>query len=190
MVAVFLRGELASERFGNAVGAALERTGADRSLVQSPDLADDAANALRRRVLREARGYGRGDGLFGGYPDDIEWRRTALRPEEVGAIRYIDYSYWVELSGGTRMPRDAARRIRDGVDVFGVPSSGFLEAAAELAPEMMPELIVVSAGDSAPLVVLEGHVRLTCLALRPELLPPELEVLLGTSARIAAWWLY
>jgi hypothetical protein len=69
--------------------------------------------------------------------DDVRWERAALTPNEVLALRYIDYSFWNELAD--------------------------------------------------KLVVLEGHVRLTALALRPDLLPPELEVLLGRSLRIAEW---
>jgi hypothetical protein len=50
----------------------------------------------------------------------------------------------------------------------------------------MSELIVVG-GEDDELVVLEGHGRLTLLALRPEVLPAELEVLLGRSPRIGGW---
>jgi hypothetical protein len=75
--------------------------------------------------------------------------------------------------------------------VFGVPSSGFLDAADSLASAaVVPELIVVTAGVTHPLVVLEGHVRLTAYALRPELVPPELEVLLGTAPDLTRWALY
>jgi hypothetical protein len=191
MVATFLRAELHSPRFGPTVALALERAGCQRRLVERPDLSDPAENAVRRGLLEETRGYGTGTGLFWGFPDDIVWRRVALRADEVGAIRYIDYDYWVELSGGTRSPADAARRIREGVEVFGVPSAGFHDAVDELAAAVaIPELIVVSPGDEAPLVVLEGHVRLTAYALRPELLPHELEVLLGTSPSLTRWALY
>jgi hypothetical protein len=39
----------------------------------------------------------------------------------------------------------------------------------------------------APIVLVEGHVRLTAYALYPEHLPDELELLVGVSARIAEW---
>jgi hypothetical protein len=102
-------------------------------------------------------------------------------------LRYIQYSFWNEPSGGSRRPLDAAARIRDGIVVFGrLPTDGFLTAAESLTVAAMPELIVVG-GPGPRLVVLEGHVRLTALALRPELLPSELEVLLGRSSRISGW---
>jgi hypothetical protein len=116
----------------------------------------------------------------------VRWERAALTPDEVLAVRYIQYDYWVELSGGTRLPLDAAARIRAGVDVFRVSSAAFVVIADALDERLFPELIVLG-GEGDRLVVLEGHVRLTALALRLELLPQELEVLLGTSPRISEW---
>jgi hypothetical protein len=111
----------------------------------------------------------------------VLWSWAALDPDEVLAIRYIDYDYWVELSRGSRSPSDAAERIRAGVDVFRVPSAEFLVDVGADAPP----LIVV--GDDERLVVLEGHTRLTRYALQPDALPPALTVLLGRSPRIAEW---
>jgi hypothetical protein len=51
------------------------------------------------------------------------------------------------------------------------------------------ELIAVRAPGSY-LVLLEGHVRLTAYALFPRYLPPELEIYLGESARMADWSQY
>lgn len=181
MVAVFLRGELGSERFGPGI-----RTAIDERLLLEPDLEDEGENALRRAALTTLRGYDSRVGLFHGFPDDTRWERAALTPEEVLAIRYIEYDYWVELSGGSRLPLDAAARIRAGITIFRVPNDGFLELADALERMTMPELIVVG-GPGDELVVLEGHARLTAYALRPELLPPELEVLLGRSPRIGEW---
>jgi hypothetical protein len=50
-----------------------------------------------------------------------------------------------------------------------------------------PPLILVTAGPPGGLVVLEGHVRLTAYMLRPDRLPPELEVLVGSSPDMAGW---
>jgi hypothetical protein len=181
MVAVFLRGELDSERFGPRLRATI-----DEHLLLEPDLEDEGENALRRAALTTLRGYETREGLFHGFPDGIRWERVALTPEEVLGIRYIEYDYWLELSGGSRRPADAAARIRAGITVFRVPNDGFLELADALERVALPELIVVG-GPGDELVVLEGHVRLTAYALRPEALPAELEVVLGRSPRIAEW---
>lgn len=189
MVAVFLCGELLSNRFGETVRGALALAGVGEEVVLSPNLDDEGENALRRAALGTARGFGRREGLFGGFPDDVRWERAALTPDEVLAIRYIDYDYWVELSGGSRLPTDAARRIRAGVTVFGVPNEGFFAMADSFESSPPPHLIAVG-GIGPGLVLLEGHVRLTAFALRPELLPEELELLVGHSPRIGEWALW
>jgi hypothetical protein len=191
MVALFLGGELRSDRFGPGIRQAAASVGAELRVLTSPDLTDEAENALRGRVLEETRAYLRREGLFGGFPRDVSWQWVAVTPEELMSVRFIHYSYWNELSGGSRLPPDAARRIREDVEPFGVSNAGFLELADELA-EQPParELILVTAGGTAPIVALEGHGRLTALALRPEVIPSELEVLLGTSPSMPEWGCY
>ena len=39
-------------------------------------------------------------------------------------------------------------------------------------------------------MTLEGHARLTAYMLCPDALPPELEVLVGSSPKMAGWGLY
>lgn len=81
----------------------------------------------------------------------------ALTPVEIEAVRYINWSYWLEISGGTRRPADAADRIRAGVEAYGVANDGFYELAAELRQgRVWSELIVVSAREQCGDVVLEG----------------------------------
>src|SRR5262245_20918321 len=128
MIATFLQTECDSDRCGQAVAEALRRHAADAGLVTSPVLADAEENALRRAILDETRGYGRREGLFAGFPADVRWQRVRLTRDDLAAVRYIDYDYWVELSGGSRRPADAAERIRSGVRVFRVANDGFLDA--------------------------------------------------------------
>lgn len=189
MVAVFLRGELGSERFGPSVREALTRAGAPAQVVTCPNLADARENALRRRLLTETRANDTRDGVFGGFPDDVRWERVVLARSELVDVRYIDWDYWLELSGGSRSPVDAARRIREGVAPSGLSTDGFL-VAAEHARDEWPPLIVCAAGDDEPLVVLEGHVRLTAYVLAGDTAPAEVDALLGTSPRMAEWALY
>jgi hypothetical protein len=51
-------------------------------------------------------------------------------------------------------------------------------------------LILVISDPTNDLVVLEGHARLTAYAMRPDALPSELEVMLGTSSQMARWGVY
>jgi hypothetical protein len=133
MVALFLRTELASARWHDDLRALLARAGLPDRVVTAPDLGDDAENQARLRLLTEYRGYGTRTEIFGDFPDDARWQWMAITPAELARVRYIDYDYWIELSGGTRLAVDAAARIRAGVTPFGVPNEGVLGMAQALA---------------------------------------------------------
>ena len=188
MVALFLRGELASERFGRTIRQALRAEGADPTLLEAPALHDADANGVRHRLLAVTRAYGRDEGLFSGFPADVRWERVLLGEDDLAALRYIDYDYWVELSGGSRRVADGAPNAQAGAAPFGVPSDGFLELASAIAAgARVPEPILVTAGPDDPVVVLEGHVRVTAYALAGIAVG---EALLGTSPAMRRWALY
>ena len=109
--------------------------------------------------------------------------RASLNPEEVLAIRYINWDWWLEASGGARRAGDAALRIRAG-ELEGVTVEEH-EAFADAATQA--ELIAATTPSLEPLVLVEGHARLTAYALFPERLPAELEILLGISEEMAGW---
>jgi hypothetical protein len=125
----------------------------------------------RKRQWRER------EGLFDGLPDDIAWERTVLARDEVLAILYINWDWWLTVSRRTRLATVAAE-VQGGDD-------GDRAIAATAATN--PELIVVTDPAREKLVLLDGHVRLTAYAAFPEYLPEELAVYLGVSPRIAEW---
>jgi hypothetical protein len=162
MIAVFVRGELESERWGDKIRA----------------LGD-----LEPRALLEAhRAYESRQGTFLGFPEDVEWFRATVTRDELLDILYIDWDWWLRLSGGSRRPRDAARRIRAG-EIPGV-------TADEHDPRIGEPLIAVTTPALTPLVLLEGHVRLKAYALFPERVPEEVEILLGVSPHASDWALF
>jgi hypothetical protein len=188
MIALFLRTELASDRWRDALRELLGRGGLPERVITAPDLDDPAENRARRQLLTGHRGYDSRDGYFEGFPDDVRWEWMGITLAELAAVRYIEYDYWAELSGGTRLPVDAAARIRAGVTVFGVSSDRPLSMARAVAEgARFPPLILVTIRSSGDLVLLEGHVRLTAFMLCPGGLPPELEVLVGSSPGMARW---
>jgi hypothetical protein len=188
MIALFLRTELASDRWRDTLRELLDRAGLPERVITDPDLDDHTENRARRQLLTGHRGYDTRTDYFDGFPDDVRWEWMGITPAELAAVRYIEYDYWAELSGGTRLPADAAARIRAGVTVFGVSSDRPLSMAqAVAAGARFPPLILVTTRPSGGLVVLEGHVRLTALMLCPGRLPPEMEVLVGSSPGMAGW---
>jgi hypothetical protein len=162
MIAVFVRGELESERWRDRIRA----------------LGDLDARAL----LEGHRGYERREGLFHAFPRDVEWFRANLTRDELLDIRYIDWDWWLDVSRGTRSAREAARRIRAG-EIPGV-------TVEEHDPRFDHPLIAATTPVLSPLVLVEGHVRLTAYALFPERVPDEVEILLGISEKMARWALF
>jgi hypothetical protein len=104
MVWLFLRGELDSQRYGPRIRCTI-----DEHVLLEPDLENEGENALRRAALTTVRGYESREGLFHGFPHDVRWSWAELDPDEVRAIRYIDYDYWVELSPRLAQPRRRGR---------------------------------------------------------------------------------
>lgn len=187
MVAAFLKMEITSTRFGKDILALLERDGVSRNILETPDIHDDAQNACRAALLGEYRGYRQNRDLFEDFPENVRWYHAALTKAELAKVRYIDYSYWNEISNGTRLPVEAAKTIHVGREIYGVSNEGFLKMAQDFRESaLFPELILVGAS-AADLIVLEGHVRLTVYFLVPECLPDELTVLVGFAPEFASW---
>ncbi|WP_152365726.1 hypothetical protein [Microlunatus speluncae] len=192
MIALFLLTEWESSRFGSALREVIHEMDQPSELVTRPDLASGADNAARRDVLARFRGFGRDEDLFAGFPqsDEVQWEWAELDPGEVLAIRYIRYSYWDEISGGTRLPPAAAQFVRRGDKVFGhMTTAHFLDAADQVKVSWpdWPPIIAVRATPADRPVVLEGHARLTIMAIAAEAIPDVSSVLIGTSPAMPTW---
>jgi hypothetical protein len=185
MIALFLLGELSSERFGEGIRTALAAAGQPETLITAADLADADQNRARRATLAATRGYGENRDVFENFPARVRWIRAMLTPGELAQVRYIEYSYWNELSGGSRLASDAAQQIRRGIKVFGVSNRRFLRAARAVERgELFPPLILAGRRTDR-LMCLEGHLRLTAYALAG--FPREVECLVGTARAMDRW---
>ncbi len=204
MIALFLSSEYPASRTHHYIQQILQREGWDPRIIEQPDLSDEQENAQRRRVLAAYRGYGQSADYFkqlpaevdyldyfAGFPSDVRWEWIMLSRQELEQVKYIEYDYWIELSGGSRLPRDAANTILAGRELFGVSNRTVLQMAdAYRADARFPMLILVGKNREGPLVLLEGHMRLTAMFLARECLPAELEVLVGFSEQMGSWDCY
>ncbi len=190
MIAVFLRCELGSKRFGAGLLHALEQAAIDLSIIKSPDLSDEIENRQRRDLLGETRGFQRDRSLFRMFPEAVRWSRVILKEQELEHVLYTNYDYWVELSGGSRSPADAAKRIRRGVEIFSQPNDVFWSATEALRRGASFDEMIFVTHDGKRLVVLEGHLRLTSYVLAEGGLPAKVNVILGRSAKMSDWPLY
>jgi hypothetical protein len=91
----------------------------------------------------------------------------ALAPTDLERVRFIEYSYWNELSGGSRRPIDVLLTLRAGKLPkwsADLDTSWCFEFASRLAEvESIDGVIVMGTPDLSDLVLLEGHARLTAL---------------------------
>lgn len=189
VVLAFLRGELASDRFGDDIKRGLISAGG-LHLVHNPDLGSAEENQAREQALSVARGW-RDAELFEGFPEKVEWYHGTLQPGDLERVRFIDYSYWAELSGGTRRPADVLPTLQAGTLprwLIKLGTSWCFEFAAELATaEVVDDLIVMAAPGLGELVLLEGHARLTAIFVGGLQQRLTVRTYLGVSAAIEGW---
>ena len=93
-------------------------------------LREQHANQARRALLAATRGYGEDRGIFEHFPATVRWGWAWLTAAELAQVRYIEYSYWNEISGGSRLAADAAKNIRAGVRPYGVSNQRFIRATS------------------------------------------------------------
>ncbi len=191
VVAEFLRAEIDSPRFGPRIRARLEQDGRATSILERPDTTNEDENAYRAALLHGYRGVGGSAPLLEGLPEEMEWHRALLTGADLEHVRYIDYPYWNELSAGTRSPAVAADRIRAGITAMNRPNDAFLAVSSRLcAGEALGSCVLIAPDRASPLVILEGHTRVTGMFLRPECLPGEVGMLVGFAPGVRDWMYY
>ncbi len=184
MISEFLRAEYNSVRFSEQLAASMERLGVVDTLITGANLKDETENVQRKRLLGDFRGYGEDRELFEHFPKVSEWMLCWFSETDLGYIRYIDYSYWNELSAGTGKPLFAAETIKNGTEIFGVSNEGFLRAAEYIkGGGRFPKLFFLTA-DYENYVIVEGHQRVTAYALIPECFR-DVEVIVGKCSKEA-----
>src|SRR3990172_13139188 len=144
MVAVFLKAELKSTRWSKRILETLKKNNLDKEIIEKPDITNEKENGFRAKILGEIRGYKKDSGFFEGFPDKVKWVRAVLTKDELRKARYINYSYWIELSGGSRLLKGAVKKIKKGVEVFGQSNKQFFKLAKLVDKgEKFPEVILV-----------------------------------------------
>ncbi len=191
MIACFLQAEIGSKRFQKYIQDHMLKNKVHPDIISKPDLHNTEENAARYAILSEYRGYGTRTNLFEKFPLDVDWYEIELMREEVLTVKYINYDYWNELSNNTRLPLEAAKTISSGKTIFDQSNDNFLEAAEALQNGAeFPKLIVVTDNIDGYLVAMEGNLRLTAYALKPEKVPAKINAIMGVSPEMHSWGLY
>ena len=168
MISEFLKAEYSSERFSEQIKKVLKGLLLNESIILSADLINTNENTARKKLLGEFRGYGLNRELFENFPNEIQWSLCNFVSDDLNSIRYIDYSYWNELSKGTHSPLIAAQTILNGIEIYDQSNAGFVKAAEFIkSGGKFPRPILLTS-DSKHFVIVEGHLRITAFALVPE----------------------
>ncbi|MAF20798.1 MAG: hypothetical protein CMI55_03905 [Parcubacteria group bacterium] len=180
-----------SFRFKDRLKELFRQKGLDMKIVTNPDLKSDGENTLRRQFVQSLDGSGIGGYLDKSFPKDVAWKKARLSKEDLQKIKYIDYSYWNELTKNTRLVRDGAKSIKKGVVVFNESNQPFWDAFEALKQgKKFPAPILVTKNDRSDLVVIDGHLRLTVYLLDERYAPDEIETTIGYSENFSSWDLY
>lgn len=178
MISEFLRAEYLSDRFSEQIKDAMSELLMDEHIILEADIKSADENAKRKKLLGKFRGYGLNQEMFERFPTVTEWSLYSFTRDDLERIRYIDYSYWNELSVGTHMPMAAAETIRKGILIYGQDNSGFLRAAEYIrSGGTFPRMFFLTS-DFENFVIVEGHLRMTAYALAPECFN-QVEVIVG-----------
>lgn len=188
MIAIFLEAEIDSTRYNKSITQAVAKLGATEDIIRNPDLTSDADNETRKRLLTLHRHYEERTELFEGFPDNVQWVRVELSKEELLDVRYMEYSFWNELTGGTRKIQDALQRIRDNKMPYDGSNEKYLSAAEALrGGKVFPEIVLVGEKEDGPYVALEGHLRLSTYGLMPDHIPQPFTAIVGVSPHMMQW---
>ncbi len=100
VIAEFLKNEFYQEEFHQ-----------DREqfedLVLSAELADEAANALRRALLFRRRGH-----MWRELPADTQWWEVQIEPQDLDRLRVFPRAQWRQVANGSFLLKDIVKRIR------------------------------------------------------------------------------
>lgn len=168
MIAEFLKTEYHSERFSEQIKKIMKDLLLDDGIILSANLNNTGENAARKKLLGEFRGYGLNRELFENFPNEIEWSLCNFLSRDLNTIRYIDYSYWNELSQGTHSPLIAAQTILKGIEIYNQSNAGFINAAEFIKRGGKFARPILVTFDFEHFVIVEGHLRITAFALASE----------------------
>ena len=114
VITAFLRAELNSKRFGPRLVTLLDGVDPKDVFDRNPE--------FRRDLLARHRGWGNSEGLFAGFPEEVEWHRVAATPGEVLEIRYINWDWWLRISAAGSSPVPTRRPMSRSPQHFARPT--------------------------------------------------------------------
>ena len=166
MILDFLKGELNSIRFNKKLQGILNSENINDDIIINGDTNSIQENELRKKIMKSFRGYPTKE-LFENFPKKIEWFFVKFDKADFDNIYYINYDYWNELSNNTSKPIEAAKNIRNGIEIYDVSNTQFIDGEKLLETKEFPPIILLTCSKEKYLIV-EGHSRMTIYGLNPD----------------------
>jgi len=180
MIAIFLRAELHSQRFGEQLRKAIAALGLSVEVLFAPPC-DAAASVARRDIIAVYRGWGKYESVFGGMPDDITWHWVELSEQEIRE-RVFTIKWGFEEEFHTR----SADKISSAKQQWQKDSIVQLRNTV-VEQRVLEPPILLAKQDLRRLVILEGHSRILSYLVQPELVRFPITAMVGTSDRMSEW---
>ncbi len=169
------------------------------SLVETPDLADERENAIRRALFYRRRGH-----MWNQIPPDTAWWLVQLEDADLDRLEVFARTHWRKIGGTSCLLRHVVKQIRTrdfrGTRVIGGTAHGGVEISdvgdivkgvRRLSEELRGRqdgsaIVLIGVDDRQPVSILEGNHRL-CAALLAsvEVLKSRFRVYYGESAAMA-----
>lgn len=191
LVAEFLRGELHSPSWRAKVTEAMLQAGLVPDQVEQPDLTDYIENRRRAAALGGYRGWPY-RALFAGWPQRVTWQRTALAWDDLARVLYANCDPWIGLSGGSLRVSDAVQCLRENVRLAPEETKAAQRIAEvvetiRMGQSSRPLMLVLGPEDGHPIVLVEGHTRMTAYLVAGA--PDDLEVIYAVAplAAVRGW---
>ena len=166
MILTFLKGEITSQRFNEKLNNVLNELGYKKGLILDGDFYNQNENVQTKNIMIKFRGYPTKE-LFENFPNIAHWDLVEFDKNDLDNIYYINYDYWNGLSNNTSKPKEAAKTIKSGKEIYEVSNEPFIKGAELVSKTMFPPVILITCNDKKYLII-EGHSRMTIYGLRPD----------------------
>lgn len=165
MILEFLKGEISSDRFNENLKEVLKVLNLDFEIINNGNILNAEENLLRLKIMKLYRGYP-DEELFKNFPKIDNWYFAKLSRNDIENIYYINYDYWNELSNWTSKPTEAAKNIRNGIEIYDVSNQPFLDGIKYLEKNKFSPVILITCNNKKYLII-EGHSRMTVYGIDP-----------------------
>lgn len=165
MILEFLKGEIGSTRFNQKLQSVINKMNLTKDIIINGDIMSKDENHLRKEIMKTFRGYPDSE-LFENFPKHIKWNFVQFEDTDIDKIYYINYDYWNELSNNTSKSKEAAKNIRNGIEIYGVSNQPFVDGEKILEAKKFSPIIILTCNNEKYLLI-EGHSRMTIYGLNP-----------------------